>query len=75
MEDKRMDLVGLQSSHDVFYYIWRCSDVLQVKLITNMWLIYTERNDVNIGDYQKPIRSSKTIEPSSSAHQRALCLA
>jgi hypothetical protein len=35
--------------HMMFFIIsglWRCSDVLQVKLTTNMWPVYTERNGV-----------------------------
>jgi len=48
-----LELASLLSPQDVFMYIWKCTEDLQTKLITTMWVINRERNAVNAGERQK----------------------
>jgi hypothetical protein len=50
LDHLRLDLAVLNSAKEVFYYIWRCDIELQLKLITLMWVLITERNAVNAGE-------------------------
>jgi hypothetical protein len=43
----------LNYAKEVFYYIWRCDIQLELKLITLMWVLTTERNAVNVGERMK----------------------
>jgi hypothetical protein len=54
MEEMRVKLSQLASSLDVFRAIWECSDADQTKLITILWVLWSERNSVNAGDRLKP---------------------
>jgi hypothetical protein len=53
LDHLRLDLAVLSSAREVFYYIWRCDIELQLKLITLMWVLTTERNAVNAGERMK----------------------
>jgi hypothetical protein len=53
LESIRLEMAALTSPKEVFYYIWRCEEETQVKLITTLWVLNTERNTVNAGEKQK----------------------
>ena len=63
LEQVRIDLAELYSPKEVFLYIWRCENKLQVQLVTTLWALYNERNAINAGERQKtPTRLSLEIQ-------------
>jgi hypothetical protein len=56
-----MHLVDLPSPKEVFHYIWGCTTELQVKLITLMWVLTSERNAVNAGERVKSSSQVATL--------------
>jgi hypothetical protein len=55
LENIRLQLAALSSPKEVFHYLWDCVVVLQVKLITLMWVLTFERNAVNAGERMKNV--------------------
>jgi hypothetical protein len=53
LDHKRLLLADLPSPKEVFHHIWACTNELQVKLITLMWVLTSERNAVNAGEKLK----------------------
>jgi hypothetical protein len=45
----------LSSGHEVFHAIWECTTTMQTKLITTMWVLWSERNAVNAGERKTPV--------------------
>jgi hypothetical protein len=53
LDQVRMHLAVLSSPKEVFHYIWGCANELQVKIITLMWVLTSERNAVNTSERMK----------------------
>jgi hypothetical protein len=49
MEEIRKKLCKLCSGYRVFHAIWECTTTMQTKLITTLWILWSERNAVNAG--------------------------
>jgi hypothetical protein len=49
MEEMRKKLCKLCSGYGVFHAIWECTTTMQTKLITTLWILWSERNAVNAG--------------------------
>lgn len=59
LEEERIVLAALQSPKEVLLQIWKWPEEKQLKIITILWVLWTERNSVNAGDKaQSPNRLS-----------------
>jgi hypothetical protein len=53
LENIRLQLATVSSPNEVFHYLWDCVADLQVKLITLLWVLTSERNAFNAGHRMK----------------------
>jgi hypothetical protein len=70
LEDIIIQLSALSSPKEVFHYLWDCAADLQVKLITLMWVLTSEKMQLMLEIGEKCLPSGKADPQILSRFQR-----